>query len=61
MTALQIAMIKKQLECVHVSHLVPISSDEDDEEEYDKEEEEEGSVGMRWRDARMTMSNMKMR
>lgn len=59
MTALQIAMIKKQLECVHVSHLVPISSDEDDEEEYD--EEEEGSVRMRWRDARMTMSNMKMR
>lgn len=59
MTALRIAMIKKQLECVRVSHLVPISSDEDDEEEYD--EEEEGSVRMRWRDARMTMSNMKMR
>lgn len=60
MTAFRIAMIKKQLECVRVSHLVPISSDEDDEEEYD-EEEEEGSVRMRWRDARMTMSNMKMR
>lgn len=57
MTALQIAMIKKQLECVCISHLVPISSDEDDEEEYD---EEEGSFRMRWRDARMT-SNMKMR
>lgn len=40
------AVIKKQLECVCVSHLVPISRDEDDEEELD---EGEGSVGTRWR------------